>query len=505
MTDSVSPIVDSVAVITENVFSPEEVENTGIFRLANSLRFKTRPSVVEREVLLRKGQPYDSALTEETERNLRRLALFREVEVDTLRVDGRLVAQVHSRDAWSTQPILQLGFASDGTVTGRIGLTEANLMGTGNLAHIAYRKDVDRDGLELATELRRLAGTQINLGGTYFDLSDGNTGTWFFGDPWRSFVDTHSVVYGGDAASRQEIQYRVESSTVRDTTRYWRKSQGHRLFGGVAANASPAYYTRFGLVADVRNLTYVPVQDTAMAVPDTIRGFIGLWGEYRRSEFLVTRFMSGFGEEDINLSATVALGLNVAPQVFGYESFSLGPTMFMQAGGRIGEGFVHGSLRANGLFNAAGLDSGRVVLAVTVGRKPGRLHSTVLHARAGLMENPPPGGEFDLGFAYPPRSWEPHSFVGTRTLWGTLEHRWFAFPRLFNLFGLGLAGFLDYGGAWYADQAPRWGGAAGFGLRTGSSRASGSETGRIDIGYRFGSDVSGSRWVLSFGVGWVFP
>jgi hypothetical protein len=145
------------------------------------------------------------------------------------------------------------------------------------------------------------------------------------------------------------------------------------------------------------------------------------------------------------------------------------------------------------------------VLAVTVGRKPGRLHSTVLHARAGLMENPPPGGEFDLGFAYPPRSWEPHSFVGTRTLWGTLEHRWFAFPRLFNLFGLGLAGFLDYGGAWYADQAPRWGGAAGFGLRTGSSRASGSETGRIDIGYRFGSDVSGSRWVLSFGVGWVFP
>jgi hypothetical protein len=71
-----------------------------------------------------------------------------------------------------------------------------------------------------------------------------------------------------------------------------------------------------------------------MAVPDTVRGFIGLWGEYRRSEFLVTRFMNGFGEEDINLSATVALGLNVAPQAFGYESFSLGPTMFKPAGQR---------------------------------------------------------------------------------------------------------------------------------------------------------------------------
>jgi hypothetical protein len=504
-TDTIAPVLDSIAVVTENVFTEEEAERTGIFRFANKLRFKTREWVVDRELLLSAGHPYDSSLAAETERNLRRLRLFAEASVDTATVDGQLVATVRTRDAWSTQPLIELSFATDGTLTGRLGLTETNVFGTGNYGHIAYRKDVDRDGLEMAGELRRLAGTQLNVGGSYYNLSDGNWGDWFVGDPWRSFNDKRSIVYAGDAADRQAIQYRNETSSVRDTTRYWHTNYAHRGIAGIATNATSRYFTRFGVAAEIRNQKYVLVQDTSQLVPDTIRAFVGIFGEYRRSEFRVLRFMNGFAEEDIDLSATVSLGLNVAPESFGYDSFSLGPSMFMQAGGSLAEGFVHGRLWANGLFDAAGLDSGRVNLAVTVGQKLARKHATVLHARAGMMENPPPGGEFDLGFNFPPRSWEPHSFVGTRSIWGTLEHRWWALDNVLNLFGLGFVGFIDYGGAWYEDQSPRWGGAAGIGIRTGSSRGSASDTGRIDLGYRFGKDVTGSRWVLSFGSGWTFP
>ena len=503
--DTIAPVVDSIAVITQNVFTDEEAENTGIFGFANKLRIKTRRWVVERELLLSAGEPFDSSLAEETARNLRRLRLFAEASVDTATVDGKLVATVRTRDSWSTQPLFELSFATDGTITGRIGLTETNVFGTGNYAHIAYRKDVDRDGLELAGELRRLAGTQLNVGGQYYNLSDGNFGNWFVGDPWRSFNDKRAIVYSGDAADRQAIQYRNESSSVRDTTRYWHTNYGHRAVLGFATNATPRYFTRIGFVGELRNQKYVLVQDTSQMVPDTVRAFLGVFGEYRRSEFRVLRFMNGFAEEDIDLSATVSLGLNVAPEAFGYESFGLGPSMLLQAGGSLGEGFVHGRLLANGLFNAAGLDSGRVNLAVTIGQKLARKHATVLHARAGMLENPRPGGEFDLGFEFPPRSWEPHSFVGTRSLWGTLEHRWWALDSVLNLFGLGFVGFVDYGGAWYEDQSPRWGGAAGIGIRTGSTRGSASDTGRIDLGYRFGRDVTGSRWVISFGSGWAFP
>ena len=503
--DTIAPVVDSIAIVTENVFTEEEAARTGIFRFANKLRIKTRDWVVERELLLRPGEPYDLSLAEETERNLRGLGLFAEASVDTTTVDGRLLTTVRTRDSWSTQPLIELSFATDGTITGRLGLTETNVFGTGNYAHIAYRKDVDRDGLELAGELRRLAGTQLNVGGNYYNLSDGDWGSWFVGDPWRSFNDKRSIVYAGDAADRQAIQYRNESSLVRDTTRYWHTNYAHRGVVGFATNATPRYYTRFGVVAELRNQKYVLVQDTSEMIPDTVRAFLGVFGEYRRSEFRVLRFMNGFAEEDIDLSAAVTLGLNVAPDAFGYDSFGLGPSLAMQAGGSLGEGFVHGRLSANGLFNAAGLDSGRVNLAVTVGQKLARKHATVFHARAGLMENPAPGGEFDLGFDFPPRSWQPHSFVGTRSIWGTLEHRWWALDNVLNLFGLGFVGFVDYGGAWYEDQTPRWGGAAGVGIRTGSSRGSASNTGRIDFGYRFGRDVTGSRWVVSFGSGWAFP
>jgi len=503
--DTIPPVVDSIAVVTQNVFTDEEAERTGIFRFANKLRFKTRHWVVERELLLSAGEPFDSSLAEETERNLRSLRIFAEASVDTATVDGRLLATVRTRDAWSTQPLFELSFATDGTITGRLGLTETNVFGTGNYAHIAYRKDVDRDGMELSGELRRLAGTQLNVGGQYFNLSDGNFGNWFVGDPWRSFNDKRSIVFSGDAADRQAIQYRNESSSVRDTTRYWHTNYAHRGVYGFATNATPRYFTRFGIIGELRNQKYVLVQDTSEMVPDTVRAFLGVFGQYRRSEFRVLRFMNGFAEEDIDLSATVSLGLNLAPESFGYESFGIGPSMVLQAGGSLGEGFVHGRLLANGLFNAAGLDSGRVNLAVTIGQKLARKHATVLHARAGMMENPRPGGEFDLGFDFPPRSWEPHSFVGTRSIWGTLEHRWWALNNVLNLFGVGFVGFVDYGGAWYADQSPRWGGAAGIGIRTGSSRGSASDTGRIDLGYRFGRDVTGSRWVISFGSGWAFP
>lgn len=503
--DTISPVVDSIAIITENVFSPEEARKTGIFRVANGLRFKTQHWVVAREVLLKVGQPYDSLLAEETERNLRQLGLFRQADVDTARVDGRLVVTVHTRDAWSTQPLIQLSLASDGTWTGRFGLTESNLLGTGNLGHVAWRKEVDRDGLEFATELRRVAGSDVNVGGRYYNLSDGNFGDWFVGDPWRAFSDRHAVVYRGEAAARQALRYRVESSTVTDTTRYWRDTYAHRLVAGVATRATPRAYTRIGILGEYRSQKYVLLSDTSQAVPDTIQGFVGVFGEYRRSQFLVTRFLNGFATEDIDLSESLALGLTLAPTAFGFPKTGLGPSLSMQAGSPLGDGFVHGRLQANGLFNSAGLDSGRVVLRVTIAQKPGVRHATVLHARAGMMENPPPGGEFDLGFEFPPRSWSPHSFVGTRTLWGTVEHRWFPFDQILSLAGLGLAGFLDYGGAWYADQSPRWGGAVGIGLRTGWSRSLVADTGRIDIGYRFGQDVTGSRWVVSFGGGWIFP
>ena len=75
---------------------------------------------------------------------------------------------------------------------------------------------------------------------------------------------------------------------------------------------------------------------------------------------------------------------------------------------------------------------------------------------------------------------------------------------LFNMVGLGIAGFVDHGGAWYAGSPRRLGWDAGIGLRVGASRSSGTDALRFDLGRRFANDVDSAGWVLTVGKGFAF-
>jgi outer membrane translocation and assembly module TamA len=77
-----------------------------------------------------------------------------------------------------------------------------------------------------------------------------------------------------------------------------------------------------------------------------------------------------------------------------------------------------------------------------------------------------------------------------------------------ELFGLGLAGFLDYGGAWHDFQEPRAGGNIGAGLRLGFTAGQGADTVRIDFAYLWGDGIwgdgipdrsGGNRFAISIG------
>ncbi len=499
------PTIDTIVIISQDPFTPEEAAGTGAFRVMNKLHIITRPNVILGEMLLRVGDPFDAAALEESERNLRKREIFKSVQLDTATIDGKFAVIVDTQDGWTTKPNLKLSVATDGSWTGRFGLTESNLLGMGNLASIAFVKDVDRHGPELAANFRRIGSSQVRAKGLVSLWNDGRVGWWRAGDPFYSNLDRVSLDYHGDAAGGRVLRYRVDSAGT-DTTEYRRDAFINRGWGGWATLARPTGYLRVGALAEVRQDKYVLTQDTGMTVPDSLYGIVGLWAEYRRSRFTEMRYFNGFTSEDIDVSTRIKLGLNLAPDAWGYASTGLGPQLEAAWGGAGRAGFFAAVLKANGLFNAAGLDSGRVIFELTLGTQFARRHSTALFIQGGVMDNPPPGEEFDLGFTTPPRSWEPHSFVGTRSIWGTLEHRWYPLEAMFNLISLGFAAFLDYGGAWYPDQEARFGGNIGIGLRPGGALGTAARTGRIDIGYRFGegSDV-GSRLVLTFGGSMVFP
>ena len=54
-------VIDTIIVVTENVFDPVEARSNLLFRMANGIRFTTRAGIVRRELLFKPGEVYDSA------------------------------------------------------------------------------------------------------------------------------------------------------------------------------------------------------------------------------------------------------------------------------------------------------------------------------------------------------------------------------------------------------------------------------------------------------------
>lgn len=492
-----APTVDSVVVETHNVFGPEEAERNFLFRLANALHVRTRTWVVRRELLFRAGEPYDSAAVAETLRNLRARRLFRDVAIDTLRRNGRLLARVTTDDGWTTNLNLSAR-STGGEFTWGTGVTERNLLGTGNLAGASYRHEADRNALRIRGQLNRLGGTGLFAEGFYDDLTDGTAGEWAVRKPFRALGDRLAVHLEGAAAGQRLLQFR--EGDVDSPVEFYRRGFLQRVDVMVAPVAGTRGYVRVGIGGQIRREEIFPIADTAVVIPDSVSGAVRAFGEWLRPRYKVVRHYNGFArDEDVDLSTRIRFGAWLAPSGLGYAESGVGPEVEVQTGVGFGEQFVRLEARAHGLFTGTGLDSGAVQGAVTVASLALPRQAVVLRIEGGLQDGPVPGSEFDLGHGVGPRAFRSHAFTGTRAIWGTLEHRWFAWDEIAGLFGLGFATFVDYGGAWFDGEAPRYGGDAGLGIRIGATRSTGANVGRIDLARTFGDGPEAGRWVVSFG------
>ena len=162
-TDSTAAaVVSSVRIHRENVFDRAE-SSSWAFRAANSLHIVTREHVVQRELLIPQGAPYDSAKAEETARNLRKLGIFRRVTVDSNLTSSGLVEDVTTRDSWTTQ--VQASFKSTGDqITWTAGVAEKNLLGRQIKAAVKYTSDPVVTGSLANVERARNVGFDVALG-----------------------------------------------------------------------------------------------------------------------------------------------------------------------------------------------------------------------------------------------------------------------------------------------------------------------------------------------------
>ena len=508
-------IIDTVIITRRDVFLPEDAENNFIYRLGNGLHAMTHAWVIRRELLLGAGASADSLLVAESERNLRRLGLFHRVRVDTARLeDGKLALDVRTREAWSLQPRFTGRLAADGTITGAFGVTETNLAGTGNALRVWYVRETDRDGMDLRLTSNRVGATRLFASGTWLNLSDRDVVSWRLSSPFRSLSDRSAFFYEGRSFRGRIPQYRRDNPTDLQTIEWQRRALVNRFTGQIAPIASARGFLRVGATIEVRHEEHmrlanpdVNVDSLYATVPDSVYGLIGALVEWRRARFERVQRFNGFAEEDQDLSDHVFFSLKLAHEAFGYESTGVGARLRLASGRRAGSAILKGYVDGGGLFNSAGLDSGYVYGSGTAAVRLTDRNTTFLRAGGGAQASPRPGSEHDIGFRILPRLWGPHAFIGTRTLHTTLEHRFYLVDNFANLTGIGVGAFIDYGGAWYADQDPRLGGNVGVTLFGGSTLSSFAQVMNANFGYRFGGGLGESeesRWKFSFGGGLRF-
>jgi hypothetical protein len=499
-------IPDSTAVIRGveiqryNVFSPSEAKST-LTRLANSLHRTTRRGVVERELLFRPGMPYDAARVAETARNLRAVGVFRSVRIDSARTDTGLIMRVTTGDGWTTRPDFRFG-SSGSSITYTAALDELNFLGTATQLGVRYRKDPDRWSVIGSFRQPRLLWRTVGISLAYYHLSDGDIGIGVLSKPFFSLSDRTGWNAGGDVRKYRVLRFYEGEDVARDSLQR-RFTMGYASVAR-AVRASPQGYLRLGVNAHVRRDDYA-AEARADTIGNTITGVVGGYLQWRRARYLVSRGLTSFGrEEDIDVSTAISFGVNLTPRGFGYPEDGIVPSVsFLTGFGEVSH-FVQlygsGTLR----FTSAGLDSGTVQVAATGYLVPAPRHLAVLHGSAGWQKNPAPGGEFDLGLGIGPRAFRQHAFTGDRAFLASAEYRFTLADEVLKLSAIGLAGFVDYGGAWWHGAVRRSGWDLGIGLRLGPTRATNVKSTRIDVAYRVGNDAQEGGWVLVVGAGFAF-
>lgn len=485
--------IDTVIVESANIF--DERDRTLPARWANALHVTTSPWVVRRTILLRPGEPYDSARAVESARALRSLGIFRSVALDTLRLDGRLAVRVRTADGWSTRPTLSFA-VTDGDATWAVGLRESNLLGTAIRAGARYYDTPDRYGLEFDFLNPHFLTRNTTIALRYADYSDGRRVAWNAGRPFRETVSPWSVATDGLDARERVLVFRagtLDSAVQRFVTVV-------ALRGGLALTATPRDFVRVWGAALWRREDFRA--DTTTAAP----AYSTFWTAGAGLELAHVRlrtiehFNTYARSEDLDLSQMLRVGVWIAPSGWGYPAgrAGVGPEASGQVSTVWRGGF--GLLRAGGrgIWTGAGLDSGRVEGMLTLASQNLPAQTLILHAEAGAAEAPAPGGEYDLWVSRRgPRLFGAHVFTGTRRVWLLLEDRVLVHDDWLGLMGVGLAPFVEWGGAWYPDEAKRSGGNAGLSLRIGATRSSRGSTFELAGGWRFGTGWIDRRWAMT--------
>ena len=201
-------VIGKIDIDPRNIFEESDPrENKGLYRLANRLHVRTKPSTIRAQLLFRSGDRYSAQRLAETERNLRKLVFIYDAKVFPVRyADGKVDVMVITRDVWTLSPSISFG-RSGGTNSTSYSLQEENFLGWGKDLEIGRRSNVDRTSNIAEYSDPSVLGSRWTGALAYVDSSDGNQRIAQLSRPFYALDTQWSATLSGQTYDRTVSRY----------------------------------------------------------------------------------------------------------------------------------------------------------------------------------------------------------------------------------------------------------------------------------------------------------
>jgi hypothetical protein len=201
-------VIGKIDIDPRNIFEESDPrENKGLYRLADRLHVRTKPSTIRAQLLFRSGDLYSAQRLAETERNLRKLVFIYDAKVFPVRyADGTVDVMVITRDVWTLSPSISFG-RSGGTNSTSYSLQEENLLGWGKDLEIGRRSNVDRTSNIAEYSDPSVLGSRWTGALAYVDSSDGNQRIAQLSRPFYALDTQWSATLSGQTYDRTISRY----------------------------------------------------------------------------------------------------------------------------------------------------------------------------------------------------------------------------------------------------------------------------------------------------------
>lgn len=438
--------IQRVAVERLNVFPDStDSEFSGLFRLANRLHMVTRPEVIRREILFREGDSLDAGRLRESERLLRGRGIFESAGIAVEEGDSGAVVKVRTQDLWSFSLILDMDIQADlSSVT--IGMSDANLLGTGNLLGWTQVFSSDQDQFLARASVPRIPPTRAGAAGYYLDQEDARS--WYAGiarrietpyDRWIGGIEGSTTrgrrrtYIDGDEVGASP--YRSESFTAHIGIGTPGVTQGTAGIGWAEKRISP------------RGEPESFVHGLAPPEPYRKARFGGpiLFGGLMQRRFAIGRNLERYGNvEDLPVGWSLHLGLGANtrrdddPDHAGWIGFSASAAALPRPSVGVGA-----SVGGSWFVRDAGEIGERIVRASGSARwQPSMRHLTAAQVSGAVGVDRPRSTAVYLGTDNGPRGFPTRTFEARDYILATVEQRYWSGLE-FLWIGLGANLFAD--------------------------------------------------------------